>query len=347
MFLKGHVRRKDGKTHRYYSLVESVRTARGPQHRVLAYLGELNISTETTWRKAISVFNGDGQEEQLELFPSDVPELPSGERVVQVRLDGVRWERPRDFGDLFLAHHVWRLLGLDKLLAAEMSGSDADVPWDVVAFILCAARLIAPSSELALGESFYPRTALDEMLYYAWKVATMGIVPGLVYGKSVIDAAKDSVSMLRQKPGQALAIRFGYSGICWIIGIATYIGAIYYCCAAKGHGLSEQSPHWLYNFYFMMGAPIFISVGIVTVLVRPFYLLMVTMLYTDTFHPKSIFADQNDETHMTGSIIAATIALVLLIFILGAVFFGDRLGLTGWIHHLAAEDMQKLPWKAH
>jgi transposase len=163
VFLKAHPRRKDGKSHQYYSLVESVRTSRGPQHRVLAYLGELNASTETTWRKAISIFNGDGQEEQLELFPSDAPELPSGERVVQVRLDSVRWERPRDFGDLFLAHHVWRLLGLDKLLAAEMSGSDAEVPWDVVAFILCAARLIAPSSELALGESFYPRTALDDI----------------------------------------------------------------------------------------------------------------------------------------------------------------------------------------
>jgi transposase len=163
VFLKGHIRRKDGKTHRYYSLVESVRTARGPQHRVLAYLGELNSSTEKTWRRSISVFNGDGLEEQLELFPSDAPELPSGERVVQVHLDNVRWERPRNFGDLFLAHHVWRLLGLDKLLAAEMPGSDADVPWDVVAFILCAARLIAPSSELALGESFYPRTALDDI----------------------------------------------------------------------------------------------------------------------------------------------------------------------------------------
>ena len=130
---------------------------------MLAYLGELNASTETTWRKAISIFNGEGREEQLELFPSDALELPSGERVVQVRLDGVRWERPRDFGDLFLAHHVWKLLGLDKLLAAEMSGSDGDVPWEVVAFILCAARLIAPSSELALGESFYPRTALDDI----------------------------------------------------------------------------------------------------------------------------------------------------------------------------------------
>jgi len=163
VFLKAHARRKDGKFHRYYSLTESVRTSRGPQHRVLAYLGELNASTGKTWRKAISLFNGDGQEEQLELFPSDAPELPSGERVVQVRLDGVRWERPRDFGDLFLAHHVWQLLGLDKLLAAEIAESGADVPWQVMAFILCAARLLAPSSELATGEEFYPRTALDDI----------------------------------------------------------------------------------------------------------------------------------------------------------------------------------------
>lgn len=163
MFLKSHPRRKDGKSHQYYSLVESVRTARGSQHRVLAYLGELNGSTEKAWRKAISLFNGEGQQEQLELFPSGTPDLPSGEHVVQVRLDGVRWERPRDFGDLFVAQHVWKLLGLDQLLASKMASSDADVPWDVMAFILCAARLLSPSSELAVGDSFYPRTALDDI----------------------------------------------------------------------------------------------------------------------------------------------------------------------------------------
>lgn len=163
MFLKSHPRRKDGKSHQYYSLVESVRTARGSQHRVLAYLGEMNGSTEKAWRKAISLFNGEGQQEQLELFPSGTPDLPSGEHVVQVRLDGVRWERPRDFGDLFVAQHVWKLLGLDQLLASKMASSDADVSWDVMAFILCAARLLSPSSELAVGDSFYPRTALDDI----------------------------------------------------------------------------------------------------------------------------------------------------------------------------------------
>jgi transposase len=163
MFLKAHDRAKDGKRHRYYSVVESVRTARGPQHRTLAYLGELNDSRETAWRRSIAVFNGAGEECQLELFASDEPELPSGERVVQVRLDGVRWERARDFGEVFLAWHLWKLLGLDRLLGRLLRAGDESVPWHVMAFVLTAARLIDPCSELALSERFYPRTALDDI----------------------------------------------------------------------------------------------------------------------------------------------------------------------------------------
>ena len=163
MFLKAHTRAKDGKRHHYYSLVESMRSARGPQHRTLAYLGELNGSRESAWRKSIAVFNGAGEECQLELFASDAPELPSGERVVQVRLEGVRWERARDFGEVFLAWQLWRLLGLDRLLARLQPEADEAVPWHVMAFVLTAARLIDPCSELALSERFYPRTALDDI----------------------------------------------------------------------------------------------------------------------------------------------------------------------------------------
>jgi transposase len=163
VFLKIHQRSKDGKDHRYYSLVESVRTSRGPQHRTLAYLGELNGSSECAWRKSIAVFNGEGTETQLELFASDVPAVPSGERVVQVVLDRVRWERARDFGEVFLARHLWRLLGLDELLEERMDRGAEEIPWPVMAFILTAARLIAPSSELAIEERFYPRTALEDI----------------------------------------------------------------------------------------------------------------------------------------------------------------------------------------
>lgn len=163
VFLKSHSRIKDGKQHRYYSLVESVRTSRGPQHRTLAYLGELNGSAEATWRKTVAVFNGEGDECQLELFASDLPVIPSGERVVQVILERVRWERPRDFGEVFLAQHLWKLLGLDELLNERMPAGDEEIPWPVMAFILTAARLIAPSSELAIEESFYPKTALEDI----------------------------------------------------------------------------------------------------------------------------------------------------------------------------------------
>jgi transposase len=163
VFLKVHHRSKDGKDHRYYSLVESVRTSRGPQHRTLAYLGELNGSTETAWRKSIAVFNGEGNESQLELFASDAPSVPTGERVVQVILERVRWERPRDFGEVFLARHLWHLLGLDELLEERMGRGGEEIAWPVMAFILTAARLIAPSSELGIEERFYPRTALEDI----------------------------------------------------------------------------------------------------------------------------------------------------------------------------------------
>jgi transposase len=163
MFLKAHTRRKDGKANRYFSLVESVRTVRGSQHRTLAYLGELNSSTEAAWRRSISVFNGDGIERQLELFAADTPDVPDGERVVRVRLDGVRWERPRDFGEIFLANHLWRLLRLDQALTDCIETGDEDVPWPVMAFILTAARLISPSSELAIEQQYYPRTALEDI----------------------------------------------------------------------------------------------------------------------------------------------------------------------------------------
>jgi transposase len=163
MFLKAHKRTKDGKRHSYYSLVQSIRTTRGPQHRTLAYLGELNGSAEAAWRKSIAVFNDAGDEYQLELFPSDEPEVPPGERVVRVVLDRVRWERPRDLGEVFLAWHLWRLLGLDRLLSELMPDGSEEVPWHIMAFVLTAARLIEPTSELATAERFYPRTALDDV----------------------------------------------------------------------------------------------------------------------------------------------------------------------------------------
>ena len=72
MFLRAHERRKDGKEHAYWSLVETVRTADGPRQRSLCYLGELNSSAQARWLKTVEVFNEAGESQPLKLFPSDV-----------------------------------------------------------------------------------------------------------------------------------------------------------------------------------------------------------------------------------------------------------------------------------
>ena len=90
MFLRAHVRSKDGKQHRYWSLVETVRTADGPRQRTLCYLGELNDSAQARWLKTIEVFNDHGEAQQLKLFPSEVEPPANDPDVAQVLLKKVR-----------------------------------------------------------------------------------------------------------------------------------------------------------------------------------------------------------------------------------------------------------------
>ena len=163
MFLRPNDRTKDGKTHTYWSLVETVRTPDGPRQRTICYLGELNRSTAARWRKTIQIFNAQGEAEQLALFPAGAP-LPDDAQVVAIRLDRVRWTRPRTFGDVWLGWTLWQRLGLDPFWAAALDDSPADVPWSRIAALLAINRLCAPGSELAIEARWYGSTALDDLL---------------------------------------------------------------------------------------------------------------------------------------------------------------------------------------
>ena len=101
MFLRRYRRTKDGKTHTYYALVESVRTDSGPRQRVVAHLGELNHEQERRWQRTVVFHNRQGDAEQLRLFPDDdhLP-LPDDPDIVRIRLDSVGWTNPRRFGDV-------------------------------------------------------------------------------------------------------------------------------------------------------------------------------------------------------------------------------------------------------
>ena len=114
MFLKKHDRFKDGKNHTYWSLRETIRTPDGPRQRTLCYLGELNNSQEKRWRKTVKVFNQEGEEEQLSLFPADRAPEEDDKDVTKIDLKTVRLERCREFGAVYLAWQMWKKLGLDK-----------------------------------------------------------------------------------------------------------------------------------------------------------------------------------------------------------------------------------------
>lgn len=178
------------------------------------------------------------------------------------------------------------------------------------------------------------RTALDELLYYAWKIGTIGVVPALVAGKGYTEAAKDSVSLLRTKPVRAIGIRMGYSLICWIIGVAAYVGGFYYFIAFHEHA---NKANMIHSFYLLMALPIVIAVGVTSVLVRPFYLVMVSKLYTDV-----VPVDREATTLSADSKLdaPALIFAVLLGVLLALYFFGDQLGIRDWIESLAATDIR-------
>jgi transposase len=163
MFLREHQREKDGKSHTYWSLVETVRTPDGPRQRTLCYLGELNGSAQGRWLKTIEVFNEQGESRQLKLFPAEVEPPSDDPNVARVLLNKVRLERSRQFGNCYVGLDLWKRLELDQFYE-DLIDEKADVPWSRIAALLAINRLCDPRSELAVEERWYPATALDDLL---------------------------------------------------------------------------------------------------------------------------------------------------------------------------------------
>jgi transposase len=163
MFLRRYERRSGRRRRTYWALVESVRTGRGSRQRVVAYLGELKASERNGWAQLGRKLSGK-QRPRPSLFDPPHYDEPTDEEPVLVKLRGVRLERLRDFGDVWMALGLWRLLELDTLLEKRAPGGREEVPWPVVAAILTVARLCEPSSELHIENTWYRRTALEDLL---------------------------------------------------------------------------------------------------------------------------------------------------------------------------------------
>src|ERR1700757_3124597 len=157
MYLRATTRKKDGKRHRYWRLVESVRIGRRVIQRTVAQLGELDA--EGRLRARALARHLIGSPEQGQLFEDGHADV-----TVPVRLKGIRVERPRQFGDVYLALALWRGTGLEELCESLVAVAKEQVPWAKMMSVLVAARLCEPSSELHIAEDWYRRTALSDLL---------------------------------------------------------------------------------------------------------------------------------------------------------------------------------------
>ena len=180
MFLRRTIRKKDGKQHRYWSVVENRRVAGGRVvQKHLLYLGEINDSQELAWRKSTEVLDEScARPRPLALFAEDRCDgvLPDAS-IVRLNLSELRLCRPRQWGACWLALRLWQELQFDRFWAERLAASRKGTHWDQVLFVLVAYRLLEPGSEWRLHRQWFERTALADLLGADFAVAGIHKLP--------------------------------------------------------------------------------------------------------------------------------------------------------------------------
>ncbi|MGH9556631.1 MAG: IS1634 family transposase [Terriglobales bacterium] len=173
MFLRSNKRIKDGKEHRYYTVVESRRLGSGKvAQRQVLYLGEINDSQQAAWRKTLDVFD----EEQhrftpLSLFREDRPVPADAVDSVQVKLSEMKLQRARPYGNCWLGCELWRQLQLDRFWAEKLPLGRESVAWAQVLELLVVNRLIDPGSEFRVHRHWFDQSAMDVLLGQDFAIA--------------------------------------------------------------------------------------------------------------------------------------------------------------------------------
>ena len=173
MFLRCTIRKKDGKEHRYWNVVENRRVSGGRviQRQVL-YLGEINGSQREAWRKTIEVFeDGSARAQTMALFPEDRAVEIDDEQVVRIRLKEVELRRPRQWGACWLACQLYEELGLDEFWAERLEPSRKGTRWDLIAQALSCYRLMEPGSEWRMHRYWYENSAMADLLGAGFELA--------------------------------------------------------------------------------------------------------------------------------------------------------------------------------
>jgi transposase len=163
MYLRRHSKRKKNGSYEYWSLVETTRTARGPRQRIVASIGKLpglDKEERIGWEEVRRIVQGI-HSRQITLFNEEPGTVPEWARV---NLSKISVENIRQFGDTYLGLLLWKKLELDKLFEKLQPAGAEKIEWRGMFCVSVLARICAPSSELAIAESWYEKTVLPDLL---------------------------------------------------------------------------------------------------------------------------------------------------------------------------------------
>ena len=150
---------------------------------------------------------------------------------------------------------------------------------------------------------------INEAIYQSWKIASLAFLPALIIGRGINNSYQDSLKMLKTNFKTIGQLRLAYSIICWIFGIASYIGAFF----MVSYIFSQMSNHNdMHTFYTFIGIPIFVSLFFIQVIFRPIYILSACRIYSNYIRQNNIPINLPTVSKFTSTIIAFIVLAIIV-----------------------------------
>ena len=185
------------------------------------------------------------------------------------------------------------------------------------------------------------KNRIDEAMYQAWKFATLGFIPSILFGRKLKGGCFDCIKMIKSQFIEMAKLRIGYIVVCWLVSISCYIGGIYLCCKYREYIFNSEG---VYPFYMVMGVPLIIALLVIMVVFRPIYVISACKLYIHYSREEKIQPTLPQTSPKFYSLLAVFIALCGIIGV--ALLYHNKIGIDDFIHQYlvnSTSSIQGLP----
>ncbi len=174
-------------------------------------------------------------------------------------------------------------------------------------------------------KTFSLEKAVREALYFAWKSATLGVIPSILNGRNLVDAARESLSLIKLRMRDVLLLRAGYSGLCWLVGLASYLfGLLLINSGLVAPHLRLHILDSIYFFYLYVGIPVCLAAAVVALFLRPIFLLASCELYSELVTIEKLEVTSITDQSVLAKVFSIAIILSLAIATVAILLLGGQ-----------------------